>query len=125
MLITRCAIHLTKISGLRFEYCSSPNRSRRSEWSRSIPLAKSFALFFFFFFNGGSRINFAYDGDDDFENNYILEDDDDIVLFSSASCFMRRSLTRITGYFEQTVPRYLVDEFRQHFRMTEETFESL
>ena len=73
----------------------------------------------------GSLLLMMESVDDDFENNYILEDDDDIVLFSSASCFMRISLTRITGYFEQTVPRYLVDEFRQHFRMTKETFESL
>ena len=61
--------------------------------------------------------------DDDFENTDIVEDDDDIVLFSATSCFMRRNLTRITGYFEQTIPRYLVDEFKQHFRMTKETLE--
>ena len=63
--------------------------------------------------------------DDDLENTDIVEDDDDIVLFSAASCFMRRNLTRMTGYFEQTIPRYLVDEFKQHFRMTKETFEIL
>ena len=73
----------------------------------------------------GSLLLMLESMDDDFENNDIVEDDDDIVLFSAASCFMRRSLTRITGYFEQTVPRYLVDEFKQHFRMTKETFESL
>ena len=63
--------------------------------------------------------------DDDFENSDFVEDDDDIVIFSAASCFMRRNLTRITGYFEQTIPRYLGDEFKQHFRMTKETFEIL
>ena len=57
--------------------------------------------------------------------NDIIEDDDDIVVFSAASCFMRRNLTRIAGYFEQTVPRYLPDEFKHHFRMTKETFEIL
>ena len=60
---------------------------------------------------------------EDFEEiNDIMDDDDDIVVFSAVSCFMRRNLTRISGYFEQTVPRYLPDEFRQHFRMTRETF---
>jgi len=63
--------------------------------------------------------------DDDFENTDIVEENDDIVLFSATSCFMRRNLTRITGYFEQTIPRYLVDEFKQHFRMTKGTLEIL
>ena len=62
--------------------------------------------------------------DDDFENTDIV-DDDDIVLFSATICFMCRNLTRITGYFEQTIPRYLVDEFKQHFRITKETLEIL
>ena len=57
--------------------------------------------------------------------NDIIEDDDDIVVFSAASCFMRRNLTRIAGYFEQTVQRYLPDEFKHHFRVTKETFETL
>ena len=57
--------------------------------------------------------------------NDIIEDDDDIVVVSTASCFMQRKLTRIAGYFEQTVPRYLPDEFKRHFRMTKETFEIL
>ena len=63
---------------------------------------------------------------EDFEEiNDIMDDDDDIVVFSAVSCFMRRNLTCISGYFEQTVPRYLPDEFRQHFRMTRETCEML
>ena len=41
--------------------------------------------------------------DDDFENTDIV-DDDDIVLFSATICFMCRNLTRVTGYFEQTIP---------------------
>ena len=57
--------------------------------------------------------------------NDIIEDDNDIVVFSAASCFMRRNLTHIAGYFEQTVPRYLPDEFKHHFCMTKETFEIL
>ena len=41
---------------------------------------------------------------EDFEfTNDIMNDDDDIVVFSVVSCFMRRNLTRISGYFEQTV----------------------
>lgn len=38
---------------------------------------------------------------------------------------MRRNLTRIQDYFEQTLPRYLPDEFKHHFRMTRETCELL
>lgn len=57
--------------------------------------------------------------------NDVIEDDNDIVVFSAASCFMRRNLTHIAGYFEQTVPRYLPDEFKHHFCMTKETFEIL
>ena len=57
--------------------------------------------------------------------NDIIEDDDDIVVFSAASCFMRRNLTCIAGYFEHTVPRYLPHDFKRHFRMTKETFEIL
>jgi len=63
--------------------------------------------------------------DDDFENTDIVEENDDIVLFSATSCFMHRNLTRITGYFEQSIPRCLVDEFKQHFRMTKGTLEIL
>ena len=38
---------------------------------------------------------------------------------------MRRNLTRIQDYFEQTLLRYLPDEFKHHFRMTRETCELL
>ena len=38
---------------------------------------------------------------EDFEEiNDIMDDDNDIVVFSAVSCFMRRNLTRISGYFE-------------------------
>ena len=57
--------------------------------------------------------------------NDIIEDDNDIIVFSAASCFMRRNLTHMAGYLEQTVPRYLPDEFKHHFCMTKETFEIL
>ena len=53
---------------------------------------------------------------EDFEViNDTMGDGADIVVFSAVSCFMRRNLSRISGCFEQTVPRYLRDEFRQHF----------
>ena len=38
---------------------------------------------------------------------------------------MRSNLTSLTGYFEQTVPRYLLYEFEHHFRMTKRTFQIL
>lgn len=38
---------------------------------------------------------------EDFEEiNDIMDDDDDIVVFSVVSCFMRRNLICISGYFE-------------------------
>ena len=58
--------------------------------------------------------------------NDILEDnDDDMFVLAAVSCFMRRKLTRIHDYFEATLPRYLSDEFKNHFRMTRETRELL
>ena len=38
---------------------------------------------------------------------------------------MRRNLSRITGYFEQTVPSYLPVELKHHVRMRKTTFEIL
>ncbi|KAL9978418.1 hypothetical protein ACROYT_G015931 [Oculina patagonica] len=62
---------------------------------------------------------------EDSELNDLVEEDDDVVLFSAVSCFMRRNLTRIQDYSEVTIPRYLPDEFKSHFRMTRETCELL
>ena len=55
----------------------------------------------------------------------MLEENDELVVFSAVCCFMRRNLTRICDYFERTIPRYLPDQFKQHFRMTRETCEIL
>lgn len=44
---------------------------------------------------------------DDFENSEIGEDVKDIVMLSAMSCFMRRNVTHIMSYFEQTIPQYL------------------
>ena len=55
----------------------------------------------------------------------MLENNDEVVDLSAICCFMRRNITRIHDYFEQTVPRYFPDQFRQHFRMTRETCELL
>ena len=38
---------------------------------------------------------------------------------------MRCNLTSVTGYLEQTVLRYLLNEFEHHFRMTKRTFQIL
>ena len=46
---------------------------------------------------------------EDFDlENKVFDDKDDIMVFSAVSCFMRRDLNRIDGYFEVTVPTYLV-----------------
>ena len=55
----------------------------------------------------------------------VLEDSDEVIILSAICCFMRRNLTRIQHYFEQTLPRYLPDKFKHHFRMTRETCELL
>ena len=46
---------------------------------------------------------------EDFDlENKLFDDEDDIMVFSAVSCFMRHDLNRIDGYFEVTVPTYLV-----------------
>ena len=40
----------------------------------------------------------------------MLEDSDEVIILSAVCSFMRRNLTRIQDYFEQTLPRYLPDE---------------
>ena len=68
----------------------------------------------------------AFELQDDFHLlGDMLEDSGEEVVLSAACCFMRRNLTRIQDYFEQTLLRYLPDEFKHHFRMTRETCELL
>lgn len=62
------------------------------------------------------------DDQDDFE---FLEAEDDITIIGVAVPFMRRDLNRMEGFFTVTVPRYSLDEFKGHFRMTRETCERL
>ena len=46
---------------------------------------------------------------EDFDlENELFDNEDDIMVFSAVSCFMRSDLNRIDGYFEVTVPTYLV-----------------
>ena len=45
---------------------------------------------------------------------------DDVILLAAVACFMRRESTRVNGYFEVTIPAYLLGEFENHFRMTRE-----
>ena len=52
-------------------------------------------------------------------------EEDDFILFSATSIFSRRTLARISEFFEETVPLYHGDVFRSHFRMTSSTFEML
>ena len=35
-----------------------------------------------------------------------------IVLFSAVSCYMQRNLNRIHDYFENTVPTYFPDDYK-------------
>ena len=55
----------------------------------------------------------------------LLDDEDDVFILSVASTYMRRSLNRIEGYFEVTVPSYFGDEFKNHFRLTRNSCEFL
>ena len=117
-------IHLTQISGPISPDNVPANRSRRTGLIPFPSRDKNFALIF----KMADVVSLlpVLELVEDFEEiNDIMDDDDDIVVFSAVSCFMRQNLTRISGYFEQTVPRYLPDEFRQHFRMTRETCEML
>ena len=53
------------------------------------------------------------------------ENADGINLFSAIAPFMRRNLNRSGEFWENIVPLYSLDEFRNHFRMTRGTMESL
>ena len=63
--------------------------------------------------------------DNDEHCHELIESDDDIFVLAVGSTVMRRSLSRIQGYFEETVPSYYGDEFRSHFRLTHNTCELL
>ena len=52
-------------------------------------------------------------------------EEDDFIFISTTSIFCRRTLARISEFFEETVPLYHGDVFRSHFRMTLSTFETL
>ena len=52
-------------------------------------------------------------------------EEDDFIFISTTSSFSRRTLARISEFFEETVPLYHCDVFRSHFRMTLSTFETL
>ena len=62
---------------------------------------------------------------DELDVSDLLDDEDDVFILSVASTYMRRSLNRIEGYFEVTVPSYFGDEFKNHFRLTRNTCELL
>lgn len=66
---------------------------------------------------------FAVLDDEDYSES--VEAEDDVFLFSVVSTFMKRSLNRTVGYFEETVPTYFGDEFANHFRLTRSTCELL
>ena len=51
----------------------------------------------------------------------MVDDDNIIVLSAIGRCYTRRNLNRIYNFMEITVPSYLPDEFKSHFRMTRET----
>ena len=69
---------------------------------------------------------FAAVEEDDVELNYsVIDSEDDLILLAAVSSFMRRSLNRVNGFFEATIPAYLPGEFKSHFRMTRQTCELL
>ena len=59
------------------------------------------------------------------DTKWFIESDDDIILFAAVCCFVRRSLNRVNGFHEVTIPSYLESEFQGHFQMNRETCESL
>ena len=62
--------------------------------------------------------------DSEFIIDELMVDDDDVIVLSAIGrCYMRRNLNRIYNFMEITVPSYLSDEFKSHFRMTRETCE--
>ena len=69
---------------------------------------------------------FAALEEDDAELNYsVIDSEHDLTLLATVSSFMWRSLNRVNGYFEATIPAYLSGEFKSHFRMTRQTCESV
>jgi len=38
----------------------------------------------------------------------ILNSNDDVILLAAVACFMWRESTRVSGYFEVTIPAYLL-----------------
>ena len=56
----------------------------------------------------------------DYEKSCTILDGNDDVILLAVACFMRRESTRVNGYFEVTIPAYLLGEFENHFRMTRE-----
>ena len=70
------------------------------------------------------RFLFAFLEDDE-DCLELVDSDDDIFVLAAGSTVMRRSLSRIQGYFEETVPSYFGDEFKSHFWLTRNTCELL
>jgi len=62
---------------------------------------------------------------DDKDCHELIECDDDIFVLAVGSTVMQQGLSRIQGYFEETVPSYFGDEFKSHFRLTRNTCELL
>ena len=50
----------------------------------------------------------------------MMEDEGDTIVFAAISTFMRKDLQRNENFCETVLPRFSPDEFRGHFRMTEE-----
>ena len=54
-----------------------------------------------------------------------LEDNKKTPILAAVSTYMRRDLNRSEGFFENILPRYSLDEFKGHFRMTRASLEAL
>ena len=63
--------------------------------------------------------------EDDEDCLELKDSDDDTFVLAVGSTVMRRSLSRIQGYFEEAVRSYFRDEFKSHFRLTRNTCELL
>ena len=46
------------------------------------------------------------------------KNDDDIAILAAAATYLRRDLHQNQAFYENILPRYAIDEFKSHSRLT-------